>query len=173
MVAGVHPGTGAPYVLSRRVASLADIPLVELEQFKRIIEGVIAEMQAAWMGAGLWRRRDWTGNLPRRWAAKADPANFEEVAWILERLPNRDVESGKETEWDKFISVYEEWIKVLYAIFGALGDASEARTLAVDWANGRAQTGQTAESAWASVVKQDGPLGHRPLKAARAALHRR
>ena len=146
MVAGVHPGTGAAYVLSRRVTSLADIPLVAPEQFKRIIEGVIAEMQAhGWAlvsgGAGTG-----PGTFPGAGAGKADPANFEEVAWILERLPNRDAESGKETDWDKFIGVYEEWIKVLYAIFGALGDAPEVRALAVDWANGRAQPRQTAKA---------------------------
>ena len=50
VVAGVHPGTGAAYVLSRRVTSLADIPLVEPEQFKRIIKGVIAETQALTAG---------------------------------------------------------------------------------------------------------------------------
>jgi AAA domain len=162
VVSGVHPGTGAAYVLSRRVSSLADIPLVELDQFKRIIEGVIAEMQDhGWTlvsgGAGTG-----PGTSPGAGAGKADPANFEEVAWILERLPNRDVESGKETDWDKFISVYEEWIKVFYAIFGALGAAPQVTALAVGWGDGRTQIGQTAESAWASVVKQDvrSGIGH-------------
>ena len=154
VVAGVHPGTGKPYVLNKRVASLADIPLVEQEQFKRIIEGVIAEMQAhGWAlvsgGAGTG-----PGTSPGAGAGKADPANFEEVAWILERLPNRDAESGQETDWDKFISVYEEWIKFLYAIFGALGDAPEVRALAVGWSDGRAQSRQKSEDTWASVIRQ-------------------
>jgi hypothetical protein len=162
VVAGVHPGTGKPYVLNKRVASLVDIPLVELEQFERIIEGVIAEMQAhGWAlvsgGAGTG-----PGTSPGAGAGKADPANFEEVAWILEHLPNRDAESGKETDWDRYLDGYHEWIWILYSIFGALGAAPKVTALAVGWANGRAQIRQTAESAWASVVKQDvrSGIGH-------------
>ncbi len=46
VVSGVHPGTGAAYVLNRRVSSLADIPVVTLQQFDRIIEGATAAMKA-------------------------------------------------------------------------------------------------------------------------------
>ena len=162
VVAGVHPGTGAAYVLSRRVSSLADIPLVDLEQFDQIIKGVITEMKAIGWALVSGGAVTGPGTFPGAGAGKADPANFEEVAWILERLPNRNVESGKETDWDRYLDGYHEWIWIFYSIFGALGAAPKVTALAVGWGNGRTQVGQTAESAWASVVKQNvrSGIGH-------------
>jgi hypothetical protein len=155
VVAGVHPGTGAAYVLSRRVSSLADIPLASPDQFDRIIERVAAGMQA--LG---WAVRK-TGAAKAAPGARPEPSpgaeavnigDFEEVVWILERLPNRDAPPGARTHWDEFLDDYDEYIKVLYAICGALGDTPEVKALAMGWANGRVQIKQSAESAWASIV---------------------
>ena len=80
----------------------------------------------------------------------------------MERLPNRDAPPGEETEWDRHLDDYDNYIRVLYAIFGALGGASRVDKLAVGWANGRAQSKQSAESAWSSVVNSDvrSGIGH-------------
>jgi hypothetical protein len=162
VVSGVHPGTGAAYVLSKRAASLADIPVLSAEQLDRIIEGVIAEMQAH--GWALVSGGGAAGAGPKFGAGAAGDGDFEEVAWILARLPNRDVPTDKETKWDKFIDDYDEYIKVLYAIFGALGAPPEVTTLAMDWANGRAQPGQKPEDAWASIVSNPVRSGMYHLK---------
>jgi AAA domain len=155
VVAGAHPGTGAAYVLSKRVTSLADIPCVSAEQFAQIVKSVTAGMQAR--GWALVSEAGRIGAGPKSGAGAgaagaAGASDFEEVAWILSRLPNRHAPAGEETAWDEFLDSYDEYIKVLYAIFGALGDTPEVTTLALEWANGRAQIRQAAESAWASVI---------------------
>lgn len=45
VLSGAHPGTGKPYVLNKRVTSLADIPKISPEQFEQIVEGAIAGMK--------------------------------------------------------------------------------------------------------------------------------
>jgi AAA domain len=156
VASGVHPGTGKPYVLNKRVTSLADIPGITPEQFDQIIEGVIAGMKAlGWTltaggatGAGS-KSAPGAGSEPPDGSADAA---FEWVAWILERLPNRDAPAGEETPWDKHLDDYDNYIRVLYAVAGTLGRAPRVDTLALGWANGRAQHKQRAESAWASVA---------------------
>ena len=183
VVAGVHPGTGAAYVLSRRVTSLADIPDVTPEQFDLIIEGVIAETQAlGWKVEKTGAAKAAPGAQPKRGpkvesasAAGAQPepppgadaldaGDFEEVVWILERLPNRDAPPGERTDWDEFLDDYSEYLKILYAICGGLGDTPEVERLAMAWANGRVQIKQSAESAWASIVSGNPSLGMHHLK---------
>ena len=93
-----------------------------------------------------------------------DAGDFEEVVWILERLPNRDAPPGERTDWDEFLDDYSEYLKVLYAICGALGDTPEVEALAMGWANGRVQIKQSAESAWASIVNGNPGLGMHHLK---------
>ena len=138
------------------MTSLADIPIASPEKFQRIIEGVIEGMKAAgWAPAGDAIR---VGPEPPP-GAGARRGDFEEVAWILQRLPNRDAPPGEETDWDRYIDDYDEWIWVLYSIFGALGAAPEVEALAMDWANGRAQPGQNSEAVWASIVRGEARSG--------------
>jgi hypothetical protein len=166
VVAGTHPGTRAPYVLSRRVTSISDIPAVSADQFNQIVKAVVAGIAA--LG---WTMKETStakatpgarpGPLPG--AKASNIGDFEEVVWILERLPNRDAPPGDRTDWDEFLDDYDEYIKVLYAICGALGDAPEVKALAMGWANGRVQIKQSAENAWASIVNNNPGLGMRHL----------
>ena len=153
VVAGEHPRARAPYVLSKRVTSLADIPVVTPEQFDRIIEGVVAGMEAAGWALVSGGRAGAGPGTPPGAAGAASSADVEDVVWILERLPNRDVESDKATEWDKLLDDYHEYIKIVYAIIGALGATPEAMTIWLEWANGRAQhPSNQPEAAWASAA---------------------
>lgn len=46
VIAGVHPGTGAPYAWSRELTSLDDIPVLSEEKFEDTIRNLVVELDA-------------------------------------------------------------------------------------------------------------------------------
>ncbi len=162
VIGGMHPGTRSPYVLSRRVSSISDIPVVSADQFDQIINGLLPEMKAIGWELTSRSASATTARTKTRGGTSWTPdGDLEEVVWVLERLPNRD---GGTTPLDDYLDIAENYWNILYAILGALGPTPEAKAIWLEWAKGRAQPKQDPATAWASASGSEPRLGMSHLR---------
>jgi hypothetical protein len=177
VIAGTHPGTKSPYAWEHEL-SFDQIPVISGDNLNGLIQEFVEEVHAlGWVlegpppppvsaavsapGGGADHKKSYGDD------AKIDPARLLEAEALLAEIPNRDVSPGEApNDIDRWLDIYENWITVAYALVAFLGAAlaSTPAALAVwrEWSDGRAQTGQTSENVWKSVLGQPlkfGPLG--------------
>jgi hypothetical protein len=182
VIAGLHPGTRGPYVWSRALEGLDQIPVMSVDKISEFITSFLVEAQKiGWVLDGpppaSVSATVSAASVSARRAAKP-PSNpplspdeirekILEAETLLDEILNRDVPPGETpTDIDRWLDVYENWISVAYALVAFLGAVlaatPEALALWVRWSDGRAQQAQTSESVWKSVLGQPlrfGPLG--------------
>ena len=102
VIAGMHPGTRSPYVLSRRVSSISDIPVVSADPVRPDHQwSASPEMKAIGWELTSGSASATTARTKTRGGTTWTPdGDLEEVVWILERLPNRD---GGTTPLDDYL----------------------------------------------------------------------
>jgi hypothetical protein len=157
VITGIHPDTGKRYLTSHKLRRIEDVPEVPAGAFSAAIQWVVE--QALKIGlevtagmpssgslvhavpralgvAGPTQTRDTqTGSSP---SLAHDLLGPVEISQLLGWLPNDP------TKWSKalgdFLSVYDNWVKVCFAIIGATGGSSEGRGLWIVWSDQQAQT---------------------------------
>jgi hypothetical protein len=166
VIAGVHPGTRGPYVWSRALEGLDQIPVVSVDQLDNFFDEFVREAKTlGWVLDGpppppVSAPVSATASAPG--AKSIDPsAKIAEAKALLDEIPNRDVPPGElPNDIDRWLDNYDNWTRVAYALAAFLGAALAATPAALDlwlsWSDGRAQHGQTSESVWKSVLSQSG-----------------
>jgi len=78
---------------------------------------------------------------------------YHEVLEILMLIPNDPAKAS--SDLNRYFDLYENYIRVAYMIFGALGNTADARNLWLQWAHQRPQSPQDhPERVWSSVANQ-------------------
>jgi hypothetical protein len=76
-----------------------------------------------------------------------DPA---EIRQLLALTPN-DPAKWSQALGD-FLSVYDNWVLVCYAVIGATGGSSEGRALFIEWSDQQPQSKQTSADLWDACI---------------------
>jgi hypothetical protein len=173
VIAGIHPGTRAPYAWERELEGLDQIPVMSVDQLGELLHKFVEEVKTlGWTldgapplvsapvsAAGTSDHKNSSG--------ESDPsAKLLEAKALLEEIPNRDVPTGEPLNAiDRWLERYENWVSVAYALvafLGAFARTPQALALWLDWSDRRVQQSQTSESVWKSALAQPlkfGPLG--------------
>jgi len=165
LIAGIHPPTGARYLTSFKIRQIEDIPEVPASAFSDAFQWIVdqalkagLQVVAGMPGSGSLvyavpralglphqkqTRDTQTGSNPSLARDLLDPA---EISQLLGWLPNDP------TKWSKalgdFLSVYQNWVDVCYAIIGATGGSSEGRALWVWWSDQQPQSKVRSSDQW-------------------------
>jgi Family of unknown function (DUF5906) len=156
VITGIHPDTGKLYLTSHKLRRIEDVPEVPASVFSDAFQGLVDQALKAGLEAtagmpssgslvhavpraldlaGPTQTRAQTGSNPSLAHDLLDPV---EIAQLLGFLPNDP------TKWSKalgdFLSVYDNWVKVCFAIIGATGGSSAGRALWIEWSDQQAQT---------------------------------
>ena len=181
VIAGVHPGTGTPYVWSRELSDLDHVPVISEERFQEFLHKLVTELElAGWVRDA--RAPAPVSAVPAAVPAKPDPGPvrsnptspmlghnhppsdlLSEAKSLLDEIPNRDLAPGElPTPVDDWLDTYVNWISVAYALIAHLGASAvtpEAQNLWIAWSDGRIQKGQSSESVWRSALAQPTRFG--------------
>jgi len=170
VISGMHPGTKAPYVWNRVIASVDDIPVVSDKKLSEIIRKFMEALADDGWSVPAQAPQARSGQNPAAnstspssslvvldWVA-FQPA-LDEVSDLLKRIPNRDTPPGAvRTSVDIWLDEYPNWVKVAYCVAAQLGSTfamtPEAERIWLAWSDGRQQTGQSSKDLWRSVLKQ-------------------
>ena len=167
LIAGIHPPTGARYLTCRKLIRIEDIPEVPASAFSDAFQWIVdqalkagLQVVAGMPGSGSLvyavpralglphqkqqtQTQTQTGSNPSLARDLLDPA---EISQLLGWLPNDP------TKWSKalgdFLSVYQNWVMVCFAIIGATGGSSEGRALWIWWSDQQAQPKQGSSDQW-------------------------
>lgn len=172
---GIHNRTLQPYVWNRNIVTTDDIPVVNVaewgEMYKEIIEGIEAlgwtlESGQPTVPSQAPQARP-NGHDPGATTSTPDGTNgtivdgdathtggaYHEVVAALSLLPNDPTTAPANVT--RYLDLYENYIRVAYMIYGALGNTPDARALWLQWAHQRPQTPQDhPETVWRSVTNQ-------------------
>ena len=180
VIYGIHPGTKMPYIWSRELVSLDDIPVMSLKRYEIFLK----EMSEKLSGFGWSLKRAPAAAVVS--AVSAAPAatsspvasitgispqivrdKIAEAKAFLDMIPNRELQSGETpNDIDAWLDDYANWLAVMYALRAFLGDIAltpDAEALWCGWSDGRAQITQTSASVWRSAVNNDARYGPRAL----------
>jgi hypothetical protein len=169
VVAGVHPGTRAPYVWDREID---EVPVITAEAFSDIIKKFIVVASAqGWTtpdtGPDTATADFGTGNKTPPIIQTINQADLDEAIAqakaLLDLIPNRDVPPGeKPNAIDEWLDDYVNWTTVSYALAAFLGGYAhtpQARGAWNYWSDGRVQENQSSDSVWKSVLLQPLKMG--------------
>lgn len=170
LITGIHPPTGARYLVSRKITRIEDVPEVPSSAFSAAFQWIVdqalkaglqaiggmpssgslahAVPRALSLAGPTQTRATQTGSSPGLAHDLLDPA---EIRFLLGLLPNDP------TKWSKalgdFLSVYENWRNVCYAVIGATGGSSEGRALFIEWSDQQPQSKQSSSDLWDACVR--------------------
>jgi Family of unknown function (DUF5906)/Bifunctional DNA primase/polymerase, N-terminal len=171
VIAGIHPGTRAPYAWSRELTSLDDIPIISVEQFDAFLMDFIrAVADKGWILDGPVSVTSSVSAVPapagaasQRLSPQEIQAKISAARALLAEIPNRDLAPGETPgPVDDWLDSYANWTSVAYALAAFLGAAAtspEAQALWLEWSDGRTQQTQTSLSVWHSVLGQSLKFG--------------
>lgn len=173
---GIHNRTLHPYVWNRNIVTTADVPLVNVaewsEMYGEIIEGIRAlgwtlesgqstvSSQVPQAPQARPNGHDIAGTgtgtaVPDSRDGDTTHTNgaYHEVVTALSLLPNDPRLATPEIL--RHFDLYENYIRLAYIIYGALGNTADARALWLGWAHQRPQTPQdNPEIVWRSATNQ-------------------
>ena len=170
LIAGIHPPTGARYLTCRKLIRIEDVPEVPASAFSDAFQWIVdqalkagLQVTAGMPGSGSLvyavpralglphqkqTRDTQTGSNPSLAHDLLAPA---EIAQLLGWLPNDP------TKWSQalgdFLSVYQNWVTVCFAIIGATGGSSEGRALWIWWSDQQAQPKQGSSDLWDDCIR--------------------
>lgn len=169
LITGLHPPTGARYLTSRKITRIEDIPEVPPSALSAAFQWIVEQALKAGLQAigGMPSSGSLAHAVPRA-LGLAGPAQTQqtqtsansslahdlldpaEISQLLGFVPNDPA------KWSKaladFLSVYDNWVKVCYAIIGATGGSSEGRALWIWWSDQQAQSISSAD-VWDACIR--------------------
>jgi hypothetical protein len=164
VVAGVHPGTRGPYVWDRELEGPDQVPVFSVDQFNAFISEFCVELEKLdWVLVGpgpAAGQRESPRKTPKGGPTDATlTAGLAALKALLDEIPNRDIPPGETPNAiDRWLDDYINWTRVGYASAAFVGPEVAATPDALQvwcaWSDGRAQSGQTSESVWRSVLNQ-------------------
>jgi hypothetical protein len=168
LITGIHPPTGARYLTSRKITRIEDIPefpaRVLSDAFQWIIEqalktgleikgssGLSAPEHAVPRALGLaLTAQTATAQTGANMSLAHDLLDPAEIRQLLALTPN-DPAKWSQALGD-FLSVYDNWVLVCYAVIGATGGSSEGRALFIEWSDQQPQSKQTSADLWDACI---------------------
>jgi hypothetical protein len=178
VVAGVHPGTGAPYVWERELEGLDAIPCITRKDFDETINFLMLECKKiGWEPvspalvltprlvsgpvSGPVLANAFDASIGR--AIDSDEEVFTEAERLLSLFPNRDTipAGGAPNVIDDFLGPHENWVKVGYALAAFLGPrmrmTPRAQVIWETWSDTNHVQYPSNQSSitWKSIIKQD------------------
>jgi uncharacterized protein DUF5906 len=172
LITGIHPPTGARYLTSLKLRRIEDVPEVPASAFSDAFQWIVDQALKAGLQvtAGMpssgslayavpralglphqkkqQQTQTQTGSNPSLARDLLDPI---EISQLLGWLPNDP------TKWSKalgaFLSVYNNWRDICYAIIGATGGSSEGRVLWIDWSDQQAQIKTNSSDQWGDCLR--------------------
>ena len=176
VVAGVHPGTRAPYGWDRDLG-LDQIPVLSTEEIRNHLGVLVTKLEAlGWVCdkppgdpvsgvSGVPPVPGVPPVLSKQPITPPSPALLHEARSLLAEIPNRDLEPGQTpTPVDDWLDIQPNWAMVAYALAAHFGDGRfsvEAQDVWLAWSNGRVQKSKSSFDLWRSIVSQ--PLRFGPL----------
>jgi hypothetical protein len=169
LITGIHPPTGARYLLSRKLTRIEDVPEAPAAAFSNAFQWVVE--QALKLGLEAIGGMPGSGSLvyavPRalglphqtqtqtqtgvNMSLAHDLLNLAEVRQLLGFFPNDP------TKWTKalgdFLSIYQNWVSVCFAVIGATGGSSEGRALFIEWSDQQPQAKQSSSDLWDACIR--------------------
>ena len=169
LITGLHPPTGARYLASRKITRFEDIPEVPPQAFSAAFQWIVEQALKAGLQVigGMPSSGSLTHAVPRALGLAAAPAqtraqtgsspnlahdllNISELEQLLGLLTNDPA------KWSKalgdFLSVYQNWVSVCFAIIGATGGSSEGRAAFIKWSDQQAQPKQSSSDLWDACI---------------------
>jgi Family of unknown function (DUF5906)/Primase C terminal 2 (PriCT-2) len=169
LIAGIHPPTGARYVTNIKLTRIEDVPEVPAGAFSGAFQWIVEQAQrlglevtvgmpssgslvyAVPRALGLPHQKQTqtqTGSNPSLAHDLLDPAEISQLLGFVSNDP---------AKWSQaltdFLSVYDNWVKVCFAIIGATGGSSEGRVLWIEWSDQQAQPKQSSSDLWDDCIR--------------------
>jgi hypothetical protein len=165
LITGIHPPTGARYLASRKLTRIEDVPEVPAGALSAAFQWIVEEVfklglqaiggmpgsgslvhatpRALGLAGPAQTRGAQTGPNPSLAHDLLDPKEIKQIlAWV----------SNDPAKWSpplaNFLSVYQNWVAVCYAIIGATGGSSEGFALWVRWSDEQAQGKVSSSDQW-------------------------
>ena len=177
LITGIHPPTGARYLTSLKITRIEDIPEVPASDFSAAFQWIVDQALKAGLVAigGMPSSGSLTHAVPRA-LGLAGPAQTQtqtgaspslahdlldvgEISQLLGWLPNDPA------KWSKalgdFLSIYDNWVKVCFALIGATGGSSEGRALWVEWSDQQTQRKVASFDLWDACIRSAQQTGVR------------
>jgi hypothetical protein len=170
LIAGIHPPTGARYLTNIKITRIEDVPEVPAGAFGNAFQWIVE--QAIKLGLEAIGGMPGSGSLvyavPRalglphqkqtrdaqtgaNMSLAHDLLDPAEVRQLLGWLPNDP------TKWSKalagFLSIYQNWVSVCFAVIGATGGSSEGRAIFVEWSDQQTQAKQSSSDLWDACIR--------------------
>jgi hypothetical protein len=169
LITGIHPPTGARYLASRKLTRIEDIPEVPASAFSAAFQWIVDEALKAGLQAiggmpssgslahavpralglaGPAQTQTQTGARPNLAHDLLDPV---EIKFLMGLLPN-DPAKWSQALGD-FLSIYQNWVAICFAIIGATGGSDEGRTLFIEWSDQQHQAKQSSSDLWDDCIR--------------------
>ena len=168
VVTGIHKDTGRRYLTNIKLTRIEDVPEIPTCDFSDAFLAIVNGAKALGLeivkgspgsdalelavqrvlGLGL------TAQTPPQTQTQTSPQNSlsnglldpEELRWLLMLIPN-DLTSANHELVD-FLSVYDNWRDVCYAMIGATGGSSEGRDDWIEWSDQEVQPKVSSSYLW-------------------------
>jgi Family of unknown function (DUF5906) len=164
LITGIHPPTGARYLVSRKITRIEDVPEIPAQDFGLAFQWIVDQA----LNAGLQviagmpssgslvyavpralglphqaQTRAQTGVNPSLAHDLLDPTEIRQLlGWV----------TNDPTKWSKalaaFLSIRDNWVKVCFAVIGATGGSSEGREIWIWWSDQQAQPKRSSSDQW-------------------------
>jgi hypothetical protein len=170
LITGIHPPTGERYLTSLKIRRIEDIPEVPPQDFSLAFQWIVDQALDAGLQAigGMPSSGSLAHAVPRA-LDLAGPAKTQtqtgpilaglahdlldpvEIGFLLGLVPNDP------TKWSKalgdFLSIYDNWRNICYAIIGATGGSSKGRALFIEWSDQQAQPKINSSDLWDACIR--------------------
>jgi hypothetical protein len=171
VITGIHPDTGKRYLTSLKLRRVEDVPEVPAsafaDAFQRIIDQAFKiglEITAGMPGSGsLVYAVPRALGLPHQKQQTRDTQTGANMSLAHDLLDPAEISqllgfvSNDPAKWSQaladFLSVYDNWVKVCFAIIGATGGSSEGRVLWIEWSDQQAQPKQSSANLWDACIR--------------------
>jgi hypothetical protein len=171
VITGIHPSRKR-YLTSVKIDRIEVIPEVSPQVFARAFEAIIDEAKASGLeitqalpgsgtvtqaiqrGLGLGmtaQTQAATGQTGANMSLAHDLLDPAEVRQLLAFTPNDPTKWSKALE--DYLSAYQNWVSVCFAVIGATGGSSEGRLIFIEWSDQQAQAKTTSSDLWDACIR--------------------
>lgn len=177
LIAGIHPPTGARYLTSRKIARIEDVPEVLAGALSGAFQWIVEQALNAGLQAigGMPSSGSLAHAVPRALDLAGPAQTYTQTAGSVslghDLLDITEVEqllgfvSNDPAKWSKalrdFLSVYQNWVLVCFAVIGATGGSSEGRAAFIKWSDAQAQSKVSSSDLWDYCIRSAQTAGVR------------
>ena len=173
VITEIHRDTGKRYLTSIRLTRWEDVPEIPAHAFSDAFLAIIDEAKtlglevvngpglgppelAVQRALGLQTAQTQTAQTQ----TQASPQNYlsnglldhEELRWILTLIPNDPAKWSKALE--DFLSAYDNWVSICFAVIGATGGSSEGRLIFIEWSDQQVQVKRSSSDQWDYCIRK-------------------